>query len=268
MITLDKNYPMSDVVFKLEFIHKDPVELTTYTDSMSSLASRYQHFIIKSSNGQPIEKQAKLYISKIESGSIITHLVDLFPVAIPFIENSNAIVEFTKHLKGTFDYFLGRSDKKPDLDKTGLQEINKIIQPVAKDRSSQYNISTMNVTGDVYLNVSVNTTEANAIQNVIRDEIKLLEAPQPMTPFERVVFYWYQAKKDFDSKTGFSGVIESISQKPLKVFFAEDNLAMEMLGQDDKNPFVMAYVVDVSVENVKGQPFAYKILKVHEVFHL
>ena len=54
----------------------------------------------------------RVYISKIESGSIITHLVDLFPIAIPFIENSNTIVEFTKHLKGTFDYFLGRGDKK------------------------------------------------------------------------------------------------------------------------------------------------------------
>lgn len=268
MITLGKTFPMSDIVFKLEFVHKDPVELTTYTDSMASLASHYQRFIVKSSNGQPIEKEAKLYISKIESGSIITHLVDLYPVALAFFDNANSIVEFTKHIKNTFDYFLGRTDKKPDLDKAGFQEINKIIQPVAKDRSSQYNISTMNVTGDVYLNVSVNTTEANAIQNVIRDEIRLLDSPQISPPHERVLFYWYQARKDFDAKAGFSGVIESISPKPLKVFFANDELAQDMLGQDDKNPFVTAYVVDVNVENLKGQAFAYKILKVHETFHL
>jgi len=268
MITLGKNISMSDIVFKLEFLHKDPVELTTYTDSMSSLATHYQRFVVQSNKGQPIEKEAKLYISKIESGSIITHLVDLYPVALQFLGNSNTIVEFSKHIKNTFDYFLGKSDVKPVLDKSGFQEINKIIQPVAKDRSSQYNIQTLNITGDVYVNASINTTEANAIQNVIRDEIKLIEAPQAQSYFERVVFYWYQAKKDLDSKTGFSGIIETISPKPLKVYFSQDNLASDMLAQDDKNPFVMAYVVDVSVENVKGQPFAYKIMNVHEVFHL
>ena len=35
---------------------------------------------------------------------------------------------------------------------------------------------------------------------------------------------------------------------------------------EDKNPFRMAYVVDVSVETIEGRPALYNVLAVHDKF--
>lgn len=267
MISLDKNTAMSDVKLSLEFKHKDPIELIGFTESLMNLASSYERHVLKISGGQTVDKQSRLYISKIKSGSIVIDLVDLYPVALAFMADTNTLIEFGKHLKKTIDFFLNKTKDKVEIDKHEIKEIAKIIDPIAKDRGGQLNIAAQNVTtGDIYVTFNINSIESNAIQNKVSDQLSLMNVAQ-QTNFNKVLFYWYQARSDFESKAGFTGIIESITAKPLKVIFADDDFKIEMLGKDNMNPFNFAFTVDVLVETLEGKPFAYKILKIHESYH-
>ena len=51
----------------------------------------------------------------------------------------------------------------------------------------------------------------------------------------------------------------------VKVAFSDETIKAMMLFED-KNPFRMAYVVDVSVETIEGRPALYNVLAVHDKF--
>lgn len=257
---------MSDIKLTLEYLHKDPVELRVFTESLEGLASSYERYLLE--NAYPheaIDQKSRLYISQIKSGSIIIDLVDLFPIALAFAQDSNSIIEYSKHLKDVVDWFLGKSDKKVEVDSQTVKDITRFVEPVAKDRAAQFNIKTVSVNGDIHLNFGINTQQGNAIQNQAKRELDLLKIPQ-QTKYEKVLFYWYQARGDIEVKSGYSGVIESISARPLKVIFEKDEFKTKML-EIEENPFKMVYVVDVTVETVQEKPFAYKITELHNVYH-
>jgi len=61
------------------------------------------------------------------------------------------------------------------------------------------------------------------------------------------------------------GIIESITNRPLKVIFENDQLKDRMINVDG-SPFHLAYVVDVKVETIEGRPAVYKIVNFYESF--
>lgn len=178
--------------------------------------------------------------------------------------NDNIVVlEFGKYLMTAVNYFLGRSNNKPSMDRRSYDNIAKIVNPVAKDNGSQMNIQN-HFQGNVEMTVNVNSVDANAIQNAINREKLLLKEPEHKF-YERVVLAWYQACDTIDTPIGDKAVIDDISSKPLKVIFQTDEMKGEIIhGTTD--PFRQLYIVDVLVETVQGLPVAYKILKLHETF--
>ena len=112
--------------------------------------------------------------------------------------------------------------------------------------------------------ITINSTEANAAQNSARKQIEKLKEPESRF-HEKVVLYWYQARADASSTAGDRGIIESISPRPVKVICATDTIKFQMV-LDDENPFKEAYVVDVFVETIKGKPALYKVIAMHEKF--
>lgn len=258
---------MSDVKLSLEYYHQDPVEINVFSEALQGLASSYERFLINNlSEGQKVDAKSRLYISQIRSGSILIDLIDLFPIALAFAENSNTIVEFTRHFSSMINALTGKSDPSilETVDKNDLKDLIRFMEPVAKDRSAQYNIGAFTVQGDLILNLGVNTQEGNVIQNNARRQLEQLKNPE-ISVYNSVLFYWFQARADAGPKqTGFSGIIESISSKPLKVLFDRPELRDRMLGMED-NPFKKAFVVDVVVDTVMGNPFAYRILEIHEI---
>ena len=56
-------------------------------------------------------------------------------------------------------------------------------------------------------NFTINSTEANAIQNEISRKIEQLDEPEDHI-HRRKIMYWYQAKFDPDSETGNRAIIE------------------------------------------------------------
>lgn len=255
---------MSEAKLTIKIENKRPIEITDFTDSFNSLANQYYKYLSENESFK-LSQDTKLYIKEIRSGSIITELSDLVPLVIPFVENSNSVIEFTGFLKKGFDYFLGKTEEKPkDFDLKDCNNFNNIIKPIAKDNGSNVVFNGDWNFENVTVNFNFNSVEANAIQNGIQREKENLKEPTKNIQ-HKVLFYWDSAKYDEKSKSVDRGFIDSISFKPLRVSFDDDYTKRLMLDIEE-NPFHLAYIVDVEVMDIQGIPSVYKILKMHEFF--
>jgi hypothetical protein len=244
----------------------EPVELMDLTLSLGSLADEYKKFLIK--NESALDPDAvKLYIKEIRTGSIITDLVACAPIGLPFIEHAATIVKYAKYLNDIYGFLTGKSDKPKDvIEKTTYQNLSNIVEPIAKDKSSQFNIGAINVTGNITIDMHLNSLEANAAQNTARKEIEKLKEPDTK-PHTQVLMYLYQARNDLSSTTGDKAIIESIHSGPVKTVFANEDVKSKVLS-DKSNLFKRAFVVDAAVETISGIPKLYRISEIHEVFDL
>ena len=254
---------MSEAKLTIHIENKSPIELIDFTESFEALGNEYYKFLSENENFK-LKKETKLYVKEIKSGSIITVLSDLVPAVIPFAENANSVIEFTKFLKSGYDYFLGKTSEKPkDFDLKDCNNFNNIIKPVAKDNGSNVIITGDFNFGDVTINFNYNSQEANAIQNGITREKNELKEPVRNIE-EKVLFYWDSAKYDEGSKSADKGFIDSINANPLKVVFDEQETKKEMLDMEE-NPFHFSFLVDVEVMTINKIPSVYKIVNLHEV---
>ena len=248
---------------RIQVCNKRPIELINFTESLLSVGQQYKRFIAKNPTLTPTE-DVSLFVQEVRTGSITADLVPMAVAALPFIINFNNIAAFLSYLKLAYGFFVGDIDKKPDADKQDLVQLSKIINPVACDRSGRVCMYAI-FNGDVKDSFNLNTVEANAAQNGINREMILLKEPST-TPFEKVALYWDQAKNDPDSKVGDKGIIESITNTPVKTIFDPPEIKKLMLFDVEQNPFHYAYVVDVIVDTIKNKPALYKIVRFHEKF--
>lgn len=255
---------MSEAKLTIKIENKRPIEITDFTDSFNSLANQYYKYLSENESFK-LNQDTKLYIKEIRSGSIITELSDLVPLVLPFVENSNSVIEFTGFLKKGFDYFLGKTEEKPkEFDLKDCNNFNNIIKPIAKDNGSNVLFNGDWNFENITVNFNFNSVEANAIQNGIQREKENLKEPTKNIQ-HKVLFYWDSAKYDEKSKSVDKGYIDSVSFKSLRVSFDDDYTKRLMLDIEE-NPFHLAYIVDVEIMDIQNVPTVYKILKMHEFF--
>ena len=256
---------MSDnVKLRIEIKNTEPVELMDLTHSLSSLADEYRKFLSKTETMVDTDN-VKLYVKEIKTGSIITELTALAPLALPFVEHTVTLIKYAEYLKTMFEYLTGKTGKpKEAIEKQTFQNLANIIEPVAKDKGSQFNIGAMTVNGDVTVNISLSSLEANAAQNTARREVeRLLE---PVTGLHtQVLMYLFQARNDMSSTTGDKAIIESLHPGPVKTVFANERIKSKVLS-DESNLFKKAFIVDVSVETIAGVPKLYRVSEIHDIF--
>lgn len=225
----------------------------------------------------------KLYISRITEGSIEVDLVALGhqgwllgSAALASISQDpsaalgkvNDAVDFVRNLKGMVDYFLKRGERPKKLTSRDCDEIHNIVSPISPQSTGGLQIL---VTGNSTFNLSINTLEANTIQNRAAQEKILIREPTETT-FKSVPFYWHQAESGPARTTGSSpdkGVIEaSGSVRPLKILFNEDGKGLkERMVGGEENPFSYYWIVDAEAIVVEGRFIACKIIDVVDKIH-
>lgn len=241
--------------------NQSPVDLIDFAQSMISLGAEYSDYIAES-NSHLVSDEIKLYIKEIRPGSIITELVALAPALMPFAEHANTVIDFTGHMKSCIDFLKGMGSRPEKLDKQTLTRVSKFVEPIAKDSGSILQLDASNNTGNITINI--NSLEANAIQNKASREIEKLNEPI-VGLHKQVVLYWTQTRSD--NRKGYKGIIESISEKEVKVLFENDEIQYEMIHGEEQI-YEKAYVVDAYVETIKDKPAAYRIMKFHEAIDL
>lgn len=257
--------PETSLIFKIE--NKRPIELIDLTKSLISVSNQFSDYVTRKGNSKE-EREAKLYIKEIKTGSVIIELIEYATIGmIPFIENVNTIVGFADNLQRAIKYYLTDVGEKPETSINDLRDISTILNPIAKDKGSQMFVHTT-INGNVELTINLNSNDANAIQNRIKQEITDLKIEEVLkVTYERVALKLYQARSDIKSKTGNKGIIEEISDKPLNIIF-ENDLTKEQILQAEINPLKSIFVVDTKIINVDKKPTIYKILKLHESFEM
>ena len=248
---------MQEAEFTIEVKNTRPIELLDLTASLTALANEYQRHLQRD-HAEDAASEVRLYVKEIRTGSVIAELMAASPSIIQGLSYANTVVSFSTFLKKSYDFLTGKSDAKPvELDRKALEHLSQIVEPIAKDNGSQLNIGTLN--GNVYY---VTSAEANQAQNTANRLLKD-ESTSATKYREKVLLYWHQARNDARSTTGDKGIIESISEMPVKVICMKDSLKAEMI-LDIENPFKEAYIVDVAVETINGKPVIYKIMKLHD----
>jgi len=248
----------------IEIKNTKPVELTDLTISLNSLADEYKRFLEKTQSSVSID-DVKLYVKEIKTGSIITELTTYASQTSLFTDQAGTIIEYAKYLKILYDFLIGKNPPpKEIIEKQTYENLTNILEPVAKDSGSQFNIGAININADnITVNVNLNSMEANAIQNKARKYIEQLKEPETGL-HSQVLMYLYQARNDVSSTTGDKAIIESIHQGPVKTIFANETIKAKVLS-DKSNLFKKAYIVDASVETISGIPKLYKISEIHDV---
>ena len=264
-MTKEPTITETSLILKIE--NKRPIELITLTKSLISVSNQFSDFVTREGNSKE-EREAKLFIKEIKSGSVIIELIEYATACtIPFIENINTIIGFAENLKRAINYYATDTGEKPDTTINNLKDISTIINPIAKDKGSQMFIQTT-VNGNVSLTININSNEANAAQNKIKQEIIDLKFEEPQNDtIERVALKLYQARSDIKTNTGNKGIIEELNEKPLNLIFENDETKEQIL-QAEINPLKSIFVVDAKIINVDKKPTIYKILKLHECFEI
>lgn len=247
---------------EIKINNEKPVALKDLSLSLLSFNHQFHKFI-EAETDKTTDIGSELLIKEVRKGSIIVELVSQAAPVVPLLWEGGTLVQWCKVVKDVCDWLLGKIEKPPrEVTKQDLQEWNKFVEPVAKDHGSQMNINVSDG-GTVINNFTINSTEANAIQNEITRQIEKFETPEDHI-YKRKVMYWYQTKFDPESDTGNRAIIDDLSKSSLKVIFENNAVKDSMLHPPEKfkKPWhELAYVVDVEVETVRGVPKMYKVLQ-------
>lgn len=258
---IDLDAHIEEAMLQVRINNTQPIDLIDYAQSMLNLGNEYSDFIGKTESHLSSD-DIKLYVKEIRTGSIITELVAIAPSLMPFMEHSNSVLDFANHIKVNFDYLLGRGNKPKDIDKSTLNRISKFVEPIANDSGSVLQIDASNNQGEIHIHL--NSENANAIQNRANKELEKLKEPV-IGLHKKVVLYWSQARND--NKKGDKAIIESISDREVKVIYDSDELKYQMI-HEQPHIFDIGYVVDVYVETIKDKPVAYKVINFHDTVDL
>jgi len=256
----------NEVKLTIKLNNNQPVELNQLTASLNALGNQYDTFFKRSDSFDYNKNQRKLYISKLESGSIYAELI---PVVMETINQANSIIEFSSYLKSCYDFFLGTAkETKYILTKKDFIELSDIINPTANDYGSNLVIDVKGNNNTIINNIiTIDSTKANAIQNGLNKKSGDLMEDQPKQ-YSKVLMYWASANFNdkHDSNSG-KVIIPEIDKKPKKVIFDNENdqiLAMSSnIKFPNKNWQDLGYIVDVQVSYIHDNPNLYKITRLY-----
>lgn len=249
-----------EVRIRVRLANKKPVELADLGQSFKALGEQYEEYVSR----VPGAGEGKLYVVKMHKRSpLVADLKGFLDQASFVVDHIDVIAGFVTNLSDLIEYFRMLGPLRPDPNaptRAEAERVAKIIEPVAKDGGSQFNIV---VQGDVHVhaNINLDSERANAVQNNIR---RFVGKPVPETgSFEREVLYLEQMRGNRSSSVGDRGIIEKFSARPVKLHFMSEEVKAAIL-EKPQNPFLMDYVVDGVVSTARGQPALYKITRVHE----
>jgi hypothetical protein len=233
----------------VRFENRRPVDTTDLGRMLLALGTEYEEFVIARFEGPPVN--ARLYVSHVETGSIILVLHSLLDQASFILEHIEIFAGFITNLHEIIDFLLqspttrDATPKVPEaVSPASVERISTIVEPVAKDGGSNLTIN-VTVSGNqapVHIQpVIISSERANALQNSAR---RFLSPALPSSGgFKGELLRLHQMRGDIKAKTGDRGIIEKFSPRPVKLHFMTPEVKAAIVDQQD-NPFKMAYIVD------------------------
>ena len=258
-----------------------PFELSGLTESFSALARMFDR-LHADENVQP----AKLYVTKLRSGSIIAEIAPfalMFGTILPYAESSIVVADFTKRIINGLKAFADIEPADEPPTREDASDIREFIKPVIGKRNASLGLKharivhrdmkrqTETVAEYNFGEAEINRAAVN-IDAALADTLVLPPPAASERIFNEVMMFFHQVNRSpgkEQPKTGDKAIIPDIYEKPLPVGFRKgvNDLKMRMIGSDE-NPLRLAFVVDVHVQYVNGEPKAYLVTDLHSVVPL
>src|SRR5438270_2560774 len=172
--------------------NSQPIELLDLAASLTAIGEQFRKFMRE--HGTDIASEdVRLYIKEVRDGSVVADLVALAQQLSLAPPDLAWIVQFAEQLSSLYDFFRGdKTGAPPPLERAEYDRLAQIVDPVAKDNGGQLNISAASG-AVVNVNINMNSTEANAVQNRIRRYRDRM--PDTLTGVHHdQVFFWYQVR--------------------------------------------------------------------------
>jgi hypothetical protein len=233
---------------------------------------------------------AELVLQRIESGSIVATVAAMSPLlgeAMPVLSQINNAVTFGKRLTKAIKAFAEMETPAALPSGTSFddaKDLEQILKPVIKNGGGRLGLrsltyETSNPENSRYLNVEFQESEVQRAYDSsarfapLALDIPLLERPavtQRLVTEEALVLDQTTRKPAKESgRTGDKGVIASVSDKSLPVYFKKSAQSLKermVLGED--NPLRFLFIVDAYVHLVNGDPNAYTVIHLHSAMPL
>jgi len=216
--------PSTEALIRFELRNSKPVDLLDLTNALSPFGEAYQDHVVES--GFEIDRgNIRLFIREIRSGSIVADLASIAEQASLVLRHIDVAAGFVTHLDQLCQFFLGLVSLGAPPSKREAQQVMSVMEPVAKDGSSQLFI---NVRGDVHVHYHYDSQQANAIQNAAR---RYLGPQLPASQiYQDQLLTLFQVRGDVASTVGDRGVIETISPDPVKLGFCKRGREADSCG--------------------------------------
>lgn len=263
---MEKGLSPKDTALLIHIEHSKPIELQDFTQSLKAVGNLYSSYA-KKYGGMADYSNAKLYVNKIEEGSIDIYLCEQISSAlIPFIENANTILDFAGYVKNVVEYFTIGKGEKPFLTPSENRNLRNVFGITAKDRNGITSIGAVkkNNHTNIYNNCTFNFNGSNSAQNQLREMEEDAEPAEPAEIQRRQLMTIFQMRGDMASDKGNKAIVESISNRKVALVFETDELKSRILGMDG-NPTKKAFLVDLVVMYANERIAAYKVTALHEV---
>lgn len=238
---------------------------------MNAINKAYTSFVQKKRYLGEVSK-SKLYVEKVEEGSIIIYLKEIITATLlPIVENLNPVLDFVANVKTVLSYFKLGEGEKPKLDVQECENLSRMFDVTAKDPKSKLTIEVIDSTNtNIHLhNCSFNFGESNGIQKQLEQEAEAIrENSTDDNTYSRVLMVIYQVRTDKESGKGNKAIVDDIAKgKKVPIVFDSDELRDKIL-YSETNPTQFAFQVDIAVQTINGTPIAYKITALHDTFPL
>jgi hypothetical protein len=282
MVELGPRYEGDWVVIFLD--PGQPVELGDLSESFSALARMYGRHYRKDG-----DSAAKLYVTKLETGSILMEIAPYLQVmgqAVQTMDTTLVISDFTNRLwRGIRSFSDGPQDiprvETPAID--DARDIKEFVKPLLGKKGAELGIIHARyekTDGDRKTIVEYNFAESElnraainidrALEDPVMIEGLMLDADAPANEQIRreVMLFMEQANRGpgkQSGRTGDKGIIPDIFDKPLPVYFRKSFQNLKNQMTKEVNPLTSAFVVDVHVQYMNGEPKGYVVSEVHDV---
>ena len=250
----------------LKIDHKDPIEVKDFIATISSISKLYHSFCLE--NGiKKHDSQSRLYVEKVEHGSIEVFLASAWEAVLPTIGATNTILEFAKFIKHIVNYYKGDEAQKPILSYQQMKDLLGMYAVSANNKSAVTSIGAVNIKisgSPTFVDCNFTYQNSNSALNQLNSDMKNErndeDSPKVICS-QLMTIKVHHAKHESRSS---QGIIEDIDSKPHFLIF-EDSTIENSILHEHHNPTKKIFVVDVIPMHANGRIGAYKVIALHDI---
>ncbi len=257
---------LSDLL-RYEIKNVKPVSTESYAAALASVSEEFEQYLSLHISRAEIPAY-RMHMASVRAGSIISELAPYLAGTIPLLEAAKNVKDYATYLSTVIQWLLGKADRPAIADeKKTLKNIANIVRPTVHDNGAQMNIGV--VSGNTFnINVSLGELQARTVLGAAKARLESTAETAAGVLHEGVVFYWDQANRKPDAKSGDKGCVDDLAKHPVKVRFADESLKQQM-ALDLENPFRKAYLVDLYAQTAHaGRIVLYTISRLIDIIDL